>query len=146
LRAYDFRSEWDDVIQDVVMSTDRAVSEGRVKDSTKLLAYIRATTRNRFIDSFRRRRRRDKREQPLEDLELDTGVEHAAPIEVELSVRDALERLPPRARATLVAVYVEGQTYDEAAEQLEIPLGSLKRFLQQGLTSLRRQLLPPEAE
>ena len=37
-------------------------------------------------------------------------------------------------------MYIEGRTYEEAAEATGIPLGSLKRYLRLGLGQLRLEL------
>ena len=55
-------------------------------------------------------------------------------------LHEALAALPEREREAVRAVYLEGQTYDEAAERTGIPLGSLKRALRTGLASLREKL------
>jgi DNA-directed RNA polymerase specialized sigma24 family protein len=48
--------------------------------------------------------------------------------------------LPEEQRRVIQAVYIEGKTYEEAAEATLIPLGSLKRYLRLGLSQLREQL------
>ena len=40
----------------------------------------------------------------------------------------------------MIAVYVEGRTYEEAAQATGIPLGSFKRYLRDGLAQLREEL------
>jgi hypothetical protein len=51
-----------------------------------------------------------------------------------------VRELPEKHQTALMLVYVEGCTYDEAAEKSGIPLGSLKRYLREGLEALRRAL------
>ena len=51
-----------------------------------------------------------------------------------------IEALPEKRREVVVRVYVEGLTYPEAAERTGIPLGSLKRYLRDGLAQLRDEL------
>jgi DNA-directed RNA polymerase specialized sigma24 family protein len=40
----------------------------------------------------------------------------------------------------VTAVYVGGMTYEEAARATGIPLGTLKRYLRDGLAQLREEL------
>jgi RNA polymerase sigma-70 factor, ECF subfamily len=51
-----------------------------------------------------------------------------------------MSRLSEEQRRAIQAVYLEGRTYEEAAEVTGIPLGSLKRYLRLGLGQLRSQL------
>lgn len=147
MRAYDFRAEWDDVVQDVTMATTRAMAAGRIRDSAKALAYIRAATRNRLTDALRRGQRARGREVEFDESTVDGGPSADEGIrEDQISLRDALADLPDRERDAVTAVYVEGQTYEDAASVLKVPLGSLKRFLKQGLATLRRRLLVPEEQ
>lgn len=145
MRAYDFRDEWDDVVQDVTMATTRAMAEGRIRDSSKALAYIRAATRNRLTDALRRGQRSRGRDVEFDEALVEGGSSsEGVAAEDEISVRDALASLPEREREVVTAVYIEGQTYEDASAALEVPLGSLKRYLKQGLATLRRRLSVPE--
>ena len=147
MRAYDFRGEWDDVVQDVTMATTSAVAEGRIRDSSKALAYLRAATRNRLTDTLRRGQRAREREAELdESLAVADASAGEQTVHEEMTLRAALARLPERERNAVAAVYIDGRTYEDAAEALKVPLGSFKRFLRQGLGSLRRQLAVPEEQ
>ena len=57
-----------------------------------------------------------------------------------LEIRDAILKLPEKQRLAVLSVYLEGRTYDEAARHTEIPLGSLKRYLRDGLATLQAEL------
>ena len=61
--------------------------------------------------------------------------------QMDVGVRGALDRLDQRKRSALEAVYLVGFTYEEAAAQLETPLGTLKGLLRDGLADLRELLL-----
>ena len=62
--------------------------------------------------------------------------------EVVADVRIALEKLPEKVRRAVYGVYAEGRTYEQVAEDTDIPLGSLKRYLAEGLKELRARFLP----
>jgi RNA polymerase sigma factor (sigma-70 family) len=56
-------------------------------------------------------------------------------------VDEELERLPEKYRAPLLLCYLEEATRDEAAQQLGLSLGTLKRRLEQARQRLRQRLL-----
>jgi RNA polymerase sigma factor (sigma-70 family) len=67
-------------------------------------------------------------------------AEQASGHEVQAAFDEELARLPEKYRLPLVLCYLEGQTRDEAAEQLGWSLGTLKRRLEQGRAALRDRL------
>ena len=73
------------------------------------------------------------------------GEERPPPLEVlgaesREDLRRALARIPDKKRDVVMAVYVGGLTYEEAAQATGIPLGTLKRYLRDGLAQLRIEL------
>ena len=147
-RAFDFEGEWDDMVQDVLMSSFEAVREGRVENARAYQAFVRNATRFKTIDRIRAAGRwQMEREggprgaQPTDDggwPPVASLRERSA--ELRTAVRGALGRLDERERAAVVEVHLLGRTYDEAAESSGIPLGSLKRALRTGLAKLRTAL------
>ncbi len=59
-------------------------------------------------------------------------------------VRHAVERLDPDKRLVVLLCYHTGMTHEQAAEILEIPLGTLKSRLHAALTELRAALSAAE--
>jgi RNA polymerase sigma factor (sigma-70 family) len=57
-----------------------------------------------------------------------------------LLLADALRRLPERQQAVLVASFVGDRTNHEVAEQLSLPLGTVKSDIRRGLRALRVEL------
>lgn len=57
-RAYDFRADWDDIVQEVLLSVVRAYRESRLDAPGALQAYVRQATRFKFIDRIRATKRR----------------------------------------------------------------------------------------
>jgi RNA polymerase sigma-70 factor (ECF subfamily) len=60
-------------------------------------------------------------------------------------VRRAVERLDPDKRMVVLLCYHAGMTHEQAAEILELPLGTLKSRLHAALTELRSALSAAEA-
>ena len=55
-RAYDFRDEWDDLIQEVVLAAIEATRARRLRKPGAIVGYLRTATRYKFVDCLRRRR------------------------------------------------------------------------------------------
>ncbi len=150
-RAYDFRADWDDMVQDVLVSTVGAYREGRLEAPGALAAYVRQATRFKFIDRIRAGKRRADGKSAEEELDQAAADTYWPPkttgasdgrlsAELNISLAGALERLPERERLSVYQVHVCGLTYEQAAKATGIPLGSLKRALRTGLASLREAL------
>jgi RNA polymerase sigma-70 factor (ECF subfamily) len=144
LRAYDFAAEWDDLVQEVILAAVQAARRGELRDSPAVYTYLRSAARFKFVDRLRRKRRA-----PMEPIEGGGGQElpweppEASPAEA-LDVREAVAKLPEKHRLAVLGVYAHGKTYDEVARETGIPLGSLKRYLRDGLASLKAALASPE--
>lgn len=139
--AYDFREDWDDLIQEVLLAAARAMQEGKLRERKAVAAYLKTTARFKYVDRLKRHLgHSEDAHLPWEEVveaELDApggevGMAH--------DVREALDQLSDPRRDAIVAVYLEGKTYDEAAADTGIPLGSLKRYLREGLDQLRGSL------
>ena len=143
LRAYDFRAdEWPDVVQEVVTAVSLAFRAEKLRDGNSLGAFVLAVTRNKLADRLRVELRARGHERLAREL---TIAEVGDPLlppnpNVLLDLRRALDSLPEKTGRALLCVYAEGKTYEEVAAETGIPLGTLKRYLRDGLSDLRRQL------
>ena len=95
--------------------------------------------KNAWIDNLRARRRRGEVALP------DDSGEHPAvsPVDTDTSlwsVSEAMSKLPEDQRLAIALVLVEGLSYKEAAEVLEIPIGTLTSRLARGRTALAAAL------
>ncbi len=73
---------------------------------------------------------------PVEELDL---IDDRSDIEVNFSAREVLRqvmRLPEAQRSVVLLVYVEGYSYKEAAEVIEIPIGTVMSRLAAARKSL----------
>lgn len=141
-RAYDFSDEWEDLIQEVVAATSHAVGSGRLREAAALPGYVKAVTRNKLADRLKARLRVDRHALvPWEEwIAGDAGESEALPAELRSDLRSALEALPEKKRAAVCGVYLEGKTYEQVSREAGIPLGTLKRYLRDGLAELRESL------
>jgi len=56
------------------------------------------------------------------------------------ALTDALATLPPEPRAVVVLILIEGMSYDEAAESLDLPLGTVRSKLHRARKHLQQKL------
>lgn len=140
-RAYDFRDEWPDLTQDVLMAVVTGLGSGRLQEPEALPGYVRAITRNKLADRLKRRLGHPDAQAlawPPASLSSDNPGE-PSPEEV-LSLRARLEKLPEKQRIVVMGVYGQGRTYAEVAQETGIPLGTVKLSLREALVSLRDSL------
>ncbi|MGY3040303.1 RNA polymerase sigma-70 factor (ECF subfamily) [Rhodanobacter sp. TND4EL1] len=125
----------DDLVQS---SLERALSRwGSRRDETALRPWVFAIAYRQFLDGKRRARRyasmlelfrnSQEQEQPSTEREV-----------VAQSVVQALERLPDEQRHLLLWISVEGLSYREVADLLEVPIGTVMSRLSRARAALRR--------
>ena len=147
--AYDFRDDWDDLIQEVVLAAATALRDGRIRERGAVVGFLKSTARFKFADRLKAHLRlaedatlpwQELLEGPLEPYTDERSTE------LRRDLRQALARLPEKERRAVAAVHVEGRSYEDAAATTGIPLGSLKRHLREGLARLRAELGPALGE
>lgn len=144
-RAYDFRDDWDDLRQEVVMSVVANARAGRLREPQAFVGYVRAITRNKLID----RLKASLRWQEKGVLPWDAETEGMGDgLEADHEARElwtAVQELPNEQQRVLHGIYREGKTYEEVSDETGIPLGTMKRRLRDALAVLRRRLAGGEA-
>ena len=141
--AYDFRDEWEDLVQEVISAAALALREGRLRDPQAAVGFLKAIARFKYLDRLRiTLGPRGRGKLPWEEIVagLEQPLEERLGAEAREDLRRALARIPDKTRAAVTAVYIGGLTYDEAALATGIPLGTLKRYLRDGLAQLRDEL------
>jgi RNA polymerase sigma-70 factor, ECF subfamily len=123
---------WDDICQEVLVRLVQSVETGKLREPLAFVRYAHLITRSRLCDVHR------KRSGPLP--EADPVPEPRSDSEVLLDLRRALAQLPPRQYRVLDEIYLRGHSYEETAERLGLPLGTVKRHQTQGLRALRERL------
>lgn len=141
--AYAFRDEWEDVVQEVVSAGALALREGRLRDPQAAVAFLKTTARFKLMDRLRSQLGAGRVALPWEERIM--SPEHwldgdGLGAEAREDLRRALGRVPDKKREAVTAVYVGGMTYEEAARATGLPLGTLKRYLRDGLAQLRDEL------
>lgn len=128
----------DDLVQ---LAIERALArEAQWRPGSNLTSWLMTIVRNAWIDEMRLRHRRDA-VLISEDVAADVGPA-GTDGEIELwSIQDALEKLPEQQRLAVALVLVEGFSYREAAEVMEVPVGTLMSRLARARAALQRLLL-----
>ena len=126
------REDAEDLVQETYM---RVLSKKRMIGSREdTLPYLLAVLRNTYISSLRKRDRRP-RTAPLEESEERLAAPAGATPMSVLAAREvfsAIAALPDDQRDALAAVDVAGLSYQEAADALEVPVGTIMSRLYRG--------------
>lgn len=145
--AYGHRDSWDDFAQEIVIRVWRAHRDGRIREQRGFPAFVRTATRNAFVDWTRSHHREaDLPDEAVIDATDRKGSEPPLDPGVQLALRGALDKLPDRHRDVVRCLYLEGLSYDETAEALGRPRGTINRLQREAISSLREQLLPTREE
>lgn len=139
------RAEGDDLVQ---ATCERAIRNiHRWRPGTNLDAWLFRIARNLFLNDCRNRRRRGAH-MPLE-MHVDSCMvdgERGAAAGVALRfVSVHLRELPEDQRAALLLIAVEGLGYQEAAEVLDLPVGTVASRLARARMALRALMEEPVA-
>jgi RNA polymerase sigma-70 factor (ECF subfamily) len=148
----------EDLAQDTMLKAFRSIDQ--FQEGTDAKKWLTTIMRNARIDRLRSTARQTEREVSLEQMELDPAAavgeanESGPTFEPgddpqqilrafsDQDMIDALQRLPEEIRWTLLLVDVEGLNQEDAAELLDVPLGTIKSRAHRGRAMLRTALSP----
>src|SRR6266446_5309450 len=146
-------SDAEDLVQETYLKAYRGF--GGYEEGTNLKAWLYRILTNTFINTYRSKKRRPMESdlEEVEDLYLYRrlgGLEAAAAgrsAEDEVldrftdsDVKEALEALPEQFRMAVLLADVEGFSYKEIAEILDIPIGTVMSRLHRGRKALQKGL------
>lgn len=144
-RAMFFTKDEDDandLVQDTLMKAYRFL--GSFKDGTDFKAWLFVIMRNTFINSFHKKQKWS--EVVIRQTEADNNLLHSATRNhaegnfIRRDINAALKRLPDVYRIPFVR-YFEGYKYQEIADELQLPLGTVKTHIYQAREILKKNLL-----
>ncbi|NJB70721.1 RNA polymerase sigma-70 factor (ECF subfamily) [Saonia flava] len=103
----------------------------------KLFTWLFRITRNSAIDKLRSVKTKTDKEIQINVSDVySLGVNSTKP-EL-MDVRENLEKIEPKYQIVLDALFFQGMTQQEASEELDIPLGTIKSRLKIGLRELKK--------
>lgn len=140
-RALDSSSDGEEITQDVFVSAWRARDNYQVEKGS-LSGWLIGITRHRIADRQRARGR---------DLRLVQAVTNTSDVQVQpdealstlidrIVLTEEIGRLPHPRGSILQLAFWEGRSYPQIAEQLDLPLGTVKSHARRALRHLRTQL------
>lgn len=107
---------------------------------TRLDSWMFRIMQNAWIDELRARERRGQTFLPEEEGEdVGDGAASGAPLDA-VRLRQAIARLSPDHREVVALVLVEGQSYQEAADTLALPVGTVTSRLARAREALQQML------
>jgi RNA polymerase sigma-70 factor (ECF subfamily) len=140
LRILGERSEAEDVLQEVYVTVWRKAADfdaGRASPMTWLIAIAR----NRAIDRLRATKQ-SRRMEPIDaaaevadsgaiaDRALESSQENAR-------LHGCLDALTSHERAALRGAYFDGNTYEDLAARMSVPLGTMKSWIRRAMIKLK---------
>lgn len=127
----------EELAQETLLSVWRkaaAFDSGRAAAST----WIFTIARNLRIDAFRRARRADPAEDPSDTPDAPKTPDDAlAAVQSETRIRHALLSLPPEQAEVVRLSFFSDKPHSEIAEDLALPLGTVKSRMRLALSRLR---------
>jgi RNA polymerase sigma-70 factor (ECF subfamily) len=143
----------EDLLQETYLKAFRAFDTFR--EGTNLKAWLYRILTNTYINSYRAKKRRPEQTEieEVEDLYLYRrlgGLEavaagRSAEDEVlahftDTEVKEAVESLPEQFRLAVLLADVEGFSYKEIAEIMDVPIGTVMSRLHRGRRALQKRL------
>lgn len=143
----------EDMVQETYLKAYRAY--GGFQAGTNLKAWLYRILMNTFINTYRARKRRPEETdvEDVEDLYLyhrlvgSSGSQLGRSAEEEVfshftdeAVKTAIESLPETFRMTVLLADVEGFSYKEIAEIMDVPVGTVMSRLHRGRGALQKAL------
>ena len=132
-----------DLVQDVLLRVRRGLETYR---PGSLEGWLSRITTNAFLDEARRRQRRPQDPLPDDPDRVLQGAPDAgealAATTLPDDVQAALWALPDDYRVAVVLCDVVGLPYDDIADQLGIPVGTVRSRIHRGRAALRKVLVP----
>ena len=144
LRILRDQSDAEDIVQEVFSQAWRQAGRYEARRGN-VIAWLLNLTRSRAIDRLRGRQSRP--EAASESLLAIDIPDLMLPVDEQLSlegrasrVRAAMKELSVLQRVAIELAFYEGLTHVEIAERLELPLGTVKTRIRQGLLKLKDRL------
>jgi RNA polymerase sigma-70 factor (ECF subfamily) len=138
-RSVPDRSKADDLAQDVFLRVHRGLPYFR--GEARLSTWIYRIVANVCVQSRESSSVEQLDEGSLKgEKALRTEDRHPSELELKDRLEKAIARLPAQYRLLIAAHYLDGVRYEELADALQMPLGTVKTHLHRAKRELRRML------
>ncbi len=132
------RAAAEDVTQEVFLRVFTRI--GQFRGEAEFATWLYRLVANACVDE----QRRQKRYVSLDTLPEQASVRREEECETRETVRTALAELSPELRSAVLLKYFEDLSYDEMAQVLDCPKGTVASRLHRGLKLLARKLAPSQ--
>ncbi|MGH2444250.1 MAG: RNA polymerase sigma factor [Chloroflexota bacterium] len=135
-------SDAEEVVQEAFVNVWRASGTYQASRSTPR-SWLLSIVHHRCIDKLRARQSRPVASDLVEEMEIPDGSDVWREVAGNLTnqdVREALAQLPVEQRDTIELAYFKGYTHVQIAEQMAVPLGTVKGRMRIGLHKLKALL------
>src|SRR5919106_7095707 len=153
LRMTRNRADAEDLVQETYLRAYRGFDS--FEEGTNLKAWLYRILTNTYINTYRARKRRPE-ETELDEVEALSLYRRIGGLEAAMAgrsaedelldrftdaeVKEALESLPENFRMAVLLADVEGFSYKEIADILDIPIGTVMSRLHRGRKALQKRL------
>ncbi|MBU2994990.1 RNA polymerase sigma factor [Cellulophaga baltica] len=108
----------------------------------KLFTWLFRITRNTAIDKLRSAKKKTEKEIQIDVSDVyKLGIDGVDPDCIDM--KENLDKIDLKYKTVLEALFFEGMTQQEASDELDIPLGTIKSRLKIGLRELRKIYVEP---
>jgi len=140
LRILGERSEAEDVLQEVYVTVWRKAVDFDASRASPM-TWLIAIARNRAIDRLRATRQSRR----MDPIDAAAEVADSAPtadsalesLETNARLHGCLETLAAHERAALRGAYFDGNTYEDLAARMSVPLGTMKSWIRRAMIKLK---------
>lgn len=132
--------------EDLLQSTVLRALEKRdyFETNTNLFSWTSKVMFNLFVSQYRHKKKFETQYDPAPYLEqVVTGPSQEASADL-ATVRESMKRLSKEHHEILVLICIQGLRYEEVAEQLQIPIGTVRSRLSRARQQLQDMLAPTQ--
>ena len=145
LRILDERSETEDVLQEVYLTVWRKAGDFDAARASPM-TWLIAIARNRAIDRLRAGKGRAR----MDPIDAAAEIADASPSaesvlsgsETAARLDGCIEALAAHERTALRGAFFDGNTYEELAQRMSVPLGTMKSWIRRAMIKLKACLEP----
>jgi RNA polymerase sigma-70 factor (ECF subfamily) len=134
-------AEAEDALQDVFIKVWQHAASFQSSRASGI-TWLSAIARNQAIDRLRSRKSAGPRIEEADEVEDDSPSPEAIAVSSDgyRRLMGCMEKLDPRHAHAVKWTYLNGRSYQEAADELDIPLNTAKTWIRRSLLALRECL------